>query len=125
MISALSNQIKSCEYKSRKLLLVALTTGTPIQASATSLQFIRAQFYGYKSLSNTAGPTNNTSSAQLGYLDASNIVGGGANKPAFTDTITAGSSLTIADAKPGVKYDLADIWLAGATNDSIVIVYEQ
>ena len=121
--SGLNAKISSAEPKGAKFLVVTLATGTAVQASTTNLQFTSATFYGVKAVSATAAPTANTASAYVGFTDATGASGVAAASPAFCDTITAGSYVSL--AQTGTKYNLQEIYFLGTTGDKILIVYTQ
>lgn len=116
---ALNSKITSAEPKAVEFKVVTLADDTPVAGSATNLQFTSATFYGYKGVSATYAPTNNTSTAYLGYADATGVTGVTNATPAFVSAIAAGSSVTL--GQTGAKYDLKDIYFLGATGDKIVI----
>lgn len=120
---ALNADMSKAQPKAPKFLFVTLATGTAVQASATNLQFTAATFYGVKAVSATAAPTANTGTAYIGFTDATGASGVAAASPAFCDSITAGSYVSL--AQTGTKYNLQDIYLLGTTGDKILIVYTQ
>lgn len=123
MGQALNSKISAAEPKAAKFLFVTLATGTAVQASATDLQFTSATFYGVKAVSATAAPTVNGASAYVGFKDATGASGVSADSPAFCDTITAGSYVSL--VQTGAKYNLKDIYLLGTTGDKVLVVYTQ
>lgn len=118
----LNSRIASAEPKSQKYIWVTLSTGTAVQGVSTNLLFTSATFYGYKAVANNAGATANTASTSIGFVDSAGAVVT-ANQPAFVDTITAGSWLSL--GKTGTKYNLSEIYFLGTTGDKILVVYEQ
>jgi len=120
---ALNSAITKAEPKSPKFLFVTLATGTAVQAITTNLQFTAATFYGVKAVSATAAATVNTASAYVGFKDATGASGVAADSPAFCDTITSGSYVSL--QQTGTKYDLKDIYFLGTTGDKILVVYTQ
>ncbi len=124
MIAGLTNQMKSCNIKTPIILKVPLTTATAVQASAASLQFTKATFYGYKAVSSTATPTNNAATAYIGTLDVANGSGAGVNSTPFVTPITAGAAVVVGGIA-GNKYDLSQFWLLGTSTDFVFIVLEQ
>jgi hypothetical protein len=121
--SGLNSGMSKAEPKAAQYKFVTLATGTAVQASTTNLQFTAATFYGVKAVSATAAPTANTESAYVGFKDATGASGVTANSPAFCDTITAGSYVSL--TQTGTKYDLKDVYFLGTTGDKVLIVYTQ
>lgn len=119
----LNADMGKAQAKGAKFLFVALSTGTAVQASTTNLQFTAATFYGVKAVSATAAPTANTGTAYVGFVDAAGASGVTAGQPAFCDSITAGSYVSLQQI--GTKYDLKDLYFLGSTGDKILIVYTQ
>ena len=120
---ALNADMGKAQPKAPKFLFVTLATGTAVQASTTNLQFTAATFYGVKAVSATAAPTANTATAYVGFKDATGASGVSADAPAFCDSITAGSYVSL--QQTGTKYNLQDIYFLGSTGDKILIVYTQ
>jgi len=121
--AALSNRLSNADPKKPKFLIITLSTGTSVQASLTNLQFTTATFYGYKAVSATAAPTVNSSSAYLGFVDATGGSGVSQGSPAFIETITPGSYITLSPI--GTKYNLMDMYFLGSTGDKVLVVYSE
>jgi hypothetical protein len=124
MTTDVVNRLAACENKPSIFLIVALTTGTAVQASTVDLFVTSVVFYGYKDAADDAVPTSNTGDTALGYtVHTGSNVNVAINSPVFLDTIPAGGSVT---ERPtlGAKYNLKDFWFLGLTNDAIVIGYE-
>jgi hypothetical protein len=140
MITAMANQMKSCELKIALLAQVALTTGTASQISASlpaaivtagkaagsnGTQFTRATVYGYKAVSATGAPTNNAQTLYIGYLDTNNVFGNGATKPVFLAALLPGQSVELVGDFPGTKFDFQYLYVTGTTGDYAIIEFEQ
>ena len=117
----LNSNINGAQAKAPKWLVVTLTTGAAVACSTAALHFTRATFFGYKAVAETAAPTNNTSTAYLGYVDTANTLG--ADAPAHVHAIAAGASFTLEST--GTQFNFADLSALGATGDFLIVVYWQ
>ena len=137
MVTGLNNKLDSCDRKKPTILMVAMTTGTPVKigsALPTSITgqtsplantcFTRITIYGYSALSATGAPTNNAASLFVGWLDALNQAGNGATKPGMLDTIIAGAN-KVYGGLTGESFDLNLLYVGGTTNDFACILLEQ
>lgn len=118
-------KISSAEPKEPKFLLVSIATNNvAVKVGTNSTIVTRATFYGYKAVGTNTAPTANVATAYVGYVDTAGGSGVTATRPVMLDAITAGGSFT--RAADGVKFDLANIYVLGGTNDDKVLVkYEQ
>jgi len=117
-IVTLNHDLADLQSRPRKhLLCAALADATPIQVSATSIEFDTAFFYGFKAVPNLgSAPTNNAGSVFLGEKDASGTY--------CVDEITPGGALAVR-ASMGTKLDLSKFYFTGANaGDQLFVKYQ-
>jgi hypothetical protein len=95
---------------------IPLPAGVTTPISATDVWATQATFYGYKTVSATAAPTNNTGNVAIGPY-----VGGAAK---LIDVVTPGGKLVYAPAM-GTKFNLKDIAGSGTGTDAVFVTYVQ
>jgi len=114
---AMANLISaSISKQSASIGPVPLPAGVTTPISATDLWVTEASFYGYKTVSATAAPTNNAANVGVGPY-----VGGVAK---ILDVIIPGGKVTYAPAL-GTKFNLKDIAGTGSGTDAVYVTYIQ
>jgi len=114
---AMANRVEASIAKVTKTLgPIPLPAGVTTPISATDLWVTEVSFYGYKAVSQTAGPTNNGANVAVGPY-----VAGIAN---LVDVVTPGGKVTYAPVA-GTKFNLKEIAGAGSGTDAVVVTYVQ
>jgi hypothetical protein len=114
---AMANRIEAAVFKQQSALgPIPLSAGTTTPISATDLWVTQATFYGYKTVSQNAAPTNNGANAAVGP-----VVGGTAK---LVDVIVPGGKVVYAPSL-GTKFNLKDIAASGSGTDAVFVTYIQ
>jgi hypothetical protein len=116
-IVTLNHNLADLQSRPRKHLLCSpLLDSTPVQVSATSIEFDVAYFYGYKTVHSGGTPTNNAGSVFLGEKDITGTY--------CVDEIAPGSVVSVR-AATGTKLDLKNFWFNGASaGDQLFVKYQ-
>jgi hypothetical protein len=114
---AAANRIEAAIYKQQGTLgPIPLPAGVTTSISATDLWVTEANFYGYKTVFQTAAPTNNVANIAIGPY-----VSGIAK---LVDVVIPGGKLTYSPAL-GTKFNLKDIAASGSGTDAVFVTYIQ
>lgn len=112
-----ANRIEAAIYKQQGVLgPIPLPAGVTTPISATDLWVTEATFYGYKTISQIAAPTNNTANVAVGPY-----VGGAAK---LVDVVTPGGKVSYTPAL-GTRLNLKDLAGSGTGTDAVVVLYLQ
>jgi hypothetical protein len=114
---AMANRIDAAVYKQQGSLgPIPLPAGVQTAISGADLWVTQASFYGYKTVSQNAAPTNNGANVAIGPAN------GGLAK--LVDVIAPGARVTYAPAL-GTKFNLKDIAGSGTGTDAVFVTYIQ
>lgn len=114
---AMANAMSSAIYKQQGSLgPIPLPAGVQTAISTTDLYVTQAAFYGYKTVSQNAAPTNNTSNVVIGPSN------GGLAK--LVDIVAPGAKVVYAPSL-GTKFNLKDIAGSGTGTDAVFVTYLQ